>query len=338
MAKRNDGGLVALKQELKEGKVRSLYLFYGEENYLKDDYTGRVKKLVPDGGFPDFNYFKFEGTDTELSDYDDAWEGFPMMSDRKLIIIKDSSIFKKANEEVKAFWQEKFKRVADDNVVVFNETEVDKRGVLYKAIAKNGMAVEFNYQSEADLVTWVNRKALKAKIKMSKDTAQYFVGVVDKGLTNLENEFNKLLNFCDGEILKSDIDRVVSKSMEIKVFDLTDAIMERNADKAMQVLYNFRQSSERGFGLMYLLEGSAEKLLKAKLLKGKSNAELAAELGVPPFVAGKYIKSASGFSEKALVRMITRIPEIDYDIKMGKIPDERTALEQYIMECIYYNK
>ena len=89
--------------------------------------------------------------------------------------------------------------------------------MLYKAVQKVGLALEFAYQSESDLVTWVNRQALNAKVKMSKDCAAYLVGVVDPGLDNLTNEFNKLLDYCDGEITKSDIDRVVSKSMGIKI-------------------------------------------------------------------------------------------------------------------------
>ena len=216
MAKKSSGtSITELKNELSQGKLRPIYLFYGEEGYIKRTYEKKITDMVPDGGFPEFNHLKFEGTDTALSDYDDAWESFPMMTDKKLIIIRDSKIFKKANEETKEFWLEKFKRVSQENVVIFNESEIDKRGVLYKALQKTGMAVEFNYQSESDLVTWVNRQALNAKVKMSKDTAAYLVACVDPGLSNLTNEFNKLLSFCDGEITKSDVDRVVSKAMSI---------------------------------------------------------------------------------------------------------------------------
>jgi DNA polymerase-3 subunit delta len=294
-----------------------------------------ITEMVPDAGFPEFNHFKFEGPDIELSDYDDAWESFPMMSDKKLIIIRDSRIFKRATEEEKLFWQEKFSRISDDTVVIFNETEVDKRSVLFKAIQKAGLAVEFAYQSESDLITWVNRRALKAKIKMSKDCAAYLVGSIDPGLNNLSNEFDKLLSFCEGQITKSDIDRVVSKSMNIQIFDLTDAIMYHNGAAAMKVVNELRTSSESAFGILYLLEGSAEKILKTKLCGTKNRFEVSKIVGVAPFVAEKYIKSADGFSTENLIRMITRVPEIDLEIKSGRC-EQWAALEQYIAECIYY--
>ena len=90
--------LLKLKRDLKGGKTENLYLFYGEESYLKELYTERIKKLVPDNGFPEFNYMKFEGPDTELSELDSAWESFPMMAEKKLILIKDSGIFNRPNE------------------------------------------------------------------------------------------------------------------------------------------------------------------------------------------------------------------------------------------------
>lgn len=335
MAKKSSGPSVTdLKNELAQGKLRNIYLLYGEEGYIKRTYEKKIAELVPDNGFEEFNHLKFEGTDTSLNDYDDAWESFPMMTDKKLIIIRDSKIFKKANEETKQFWLEKFSRVSEENVVVFNESEVDKRGVLYKAVQKAGLALEFTYQSESDLITWVNRQALNSKVKMSKDCAAYLVGVVDPGLDNLTNEFNKLLNYCDGEITRSDIDRVVSKAMGIKIFDLTDAIMKRDAALAMRVVNELRTSSESAFGILYLLESSAEKILKTKLTGSRNKYEVASAVGVAPFVADKYIASAAGFETDKLIRMITRVPEIDFEIKSGKA-EQWAALEQYIAECVH---
>ena len=143
MAEKKNGNLLKLKKQLKEGILAPLYVFYGEEDYLREMYVNRVKDCVPDGGFPDFNHIKIEGRDVAFSEYDDAWESFPMMTEKKLIHIKDSGIFQlksgkdeASTEEKKEFWTEKFKRISDDTVVIFDETSVDKRSALYKAAAK----------------------------------------------------------------------------------------------------------------------------------------------------------------------------------------------------------
>lgn len=341
MAKKNEA-LMELKRQIKEDRLKPLYLFYGEEEYLKEFYTLRIEEKLPDGGFPEFNRIKLEGSDIPFSEYDDAWESFPMMTDRKLILIKDSGIFKlkkgredlHSTDEQKEFWTEKLNHIADDTVVIFSERSVDKRSALYKSVSKLGYVVEFDYLSEADLVTWVLKQCLDSKIKMSKDTAQYLVMRCDLGLNNLNNELQKLLTFCEGEIYKSDIDRVVAKSLQVITFELSDAIMAGNAEKALSVLRDLKTVKENAFTILYLLFSNFDKLLHAKLMAGASQSEIASQIGVAPFIARKYVESSKGFSEDALKRMVTRIPEIDLAVKEGRI-DEWTALEQYVTECIY---
>lgn len=339
MAK-NDA-LLKLKKQLREGKLSPLYVFCGEEDFLRDMYVKKVEEAVPDGGFEEFNHIRLVGGDVPFSEYDDAWESFPMMTDRKFIHIKDSGIFSSKRgtggpsaEEKKEFWTEKFKRVSDDNVVVFDETSVDKRSVLYKAAAKAGTVVEFSYQSDADLVTWVIKRCLDAKKKISKENAYYLITLCDPGLNNINNELNKLLDFCDTEIYRSDIDRVVSKSMQVVVFELTDSIMSGNTRKAMMTLESLKTVKENAFTLLYLLFAAFEKMLQVKTMRGASQSEIASALGVAPFIARKYMNGAEGFSEEALVWMVRRVARIDLNIKEGRI-EEWSALWQYVTECIY---
>lgn len=341
MAKKNDA-LLDLKRQLKEKNLKPLYLFYGEEAYLKELYTARITEQIPDGGFEEFNHIKLEGSQIPLSDYDDAWESFPMMTDRKLILIKDSGIFKlrkgkedlHSTDDLKEFWTEKFNRISDDTVVVFDETAVDKRSALFKAVSKAGVVVEFDYLSEADLVTWVIKQCLDAKKKIEKDTAQYLVMRCDPGINNLNNELQKLLTYCDEQIYKSDIDRVVAKSLQVITFELSDAIMEGNTEQALTVLSDLKTVKENAFTILYLLFSNFDKLLHVKLMAGAPQSEVAAQIGAAPFIARKYMESAQGFSEDALIKMVTRVSEIDLAIKEGRT-DEWTALEQYVTECIY---
>lgn len=270
-----------------------------------------------------------------------------MMTDRKLIIIKNSAIMKSGRaassddeekhsaEENKKFWLEKLSRIADDAVVIFNEQSVDKRSVIYKEIAKKGTVVEFDYMTDAELVSWVIKQCLDKKRKISKSTAELLVSRVDPGLHNLINELNKLFDFCGDEIYASDVTRVVAKSMKVITFDLTNAVMEGNAKKAASVLNDIKaNSNDSSFALLYLMFSSFEKILHAKLLEGHSVSGIASELGAAPFIARKYMDCAKRFNTDALVNMVNRVAEIDLEIKEGKT-DEWTALYEYIMECLY---
>ncbi|MCD8390888.1 MAG: DNA polymerase III subunit delta [Firmicutes bacterium] len=336
-----DNSLTELKKQIKENSLKPIYLFYGEEEYLKELYIKQITELIPDGGMPEFNHLFFNGM-RPFSEYDDAWESFPMMAERRLIVIKDSEIVKQSRgagvstEDKKAFWGEKLKRVADDTVVIFDESSADRRSSLFKAIAKCGLAVEFDYLKDAELVTYAMRQCSNRGKKIKKDAAQYLVSRVDPGLGNLNNELEKLFDFCGDEIYASDIERVVSKSLNVITFDLTNAIMSNNAKKAVSVLNDIKSNTKNSsFSILYLLLASFEKILHAKLLAGRPQAEIAAELSASPYIARKYIESARHFSVENLTNMVTRIAEIDLEIKEGKI-DDWTALYTYVTECLYY--
>ncbi len=344
MAGKKNENLLKLKKQLKDGVLSSLYVLYGEEEFLREMYVGHIIEKIPDGGFPEFNHITIKGADIAFSEYDNALESFPMMTDKKLIHIKNSGIFMSkrssaggpSSEEKKEFWSEKFKRIAEDTVVVFDELSVDKRSALYKAAAKAGTVVEFSYQSEADLVTWIIGRCLKAKKKISKENAYYLVTLCDPGLSNINNELGKLLDFCEEEIYKTDIDRIVSKSIQVIVFELTDAIMAGDTGRAINTMTDLKTVHESAFNLIYLMLASFDKMLFAKLMQGSPQNEIARELGVSPYIVRKYIDGAKGFSEEALTWMVRRVAELDLAIKEGRV-DEWTALEQYVMECIHMN-
>jgi len=327
-------GFTELKKQIKENKLSGLYLLYGQEVYIKENYIKKMTDSIDDCGFPDFNRIVIDGKSMTLSEVDDAIESFPMMSEKKLIIIKDSGIFQKATEEQKEYWVKRLENLPDYVVLIFDEEGTDKRGILYKRAAKTGLAAEFNYMSVSDLVTWVSREVMNAKLKISKDVAEYFVSVCDEGMSNLKNELDKLLNYCDEQITKTDVDKIVSKAVGIRVFELTDCIMAKDADGALKILFELKTVKESAFKLLYLLSSSFDKMLKCSLLLsgGDNYNDIAAKIGTAPFIAKKYANSARGFGENYLVDRIIEVADIDLAIKSGEI-DEWSALEKYVINA-----
>ena len=103
--KKKNPDLPELKKQIQNDTLKPVYLFYGPETYLKETYIKSIREKIPDNGFEEFNHITLKGTDVPLSDYDDAWESFPMMADRKFVYICGSGIFKSATEEKKEFWK-----------------------------------------------------------------------------------------------------------------------------------------------------------------------------------------------------------------------------------------
>lgn len=333
MAKEDN--FLKLKQQLKTGELGNLYLFFGEELYVKELYLSRMEALIPDDGFADFNRIFLDSGDISPDTADDALNAFPMMSDKKLIVIKDSGIFKSANQEIKDFWQKRLADIPDHVLLIFDEREVDKRSVTYKAAAKHGLAVEFSYMKDYEVAAWVVREVQKAGKKIAKDCAEYLVAMCDAGISNVKNELDKLLNYSDGEIYKSDIDKVVSKPLSIVVFEITDALIVGDSDKAMSIILRMKAAKESAFNVLYLLSSAFDKMLFCKLMldEGMSYDMIGSRLKLAPFIIRKYIDGAKRFSEEFLTGRIMKTAECDLAIKQGEA-DEWTVLLQYVFECI----
>ncbi len=325
--------LSELKTHLKEKNPQKLYLMYGEEAYGKKLYINRLCELVDDSGFSDFNKIVLDAKDASFTEIDDSIESFPMMTDKKLVIIRDSGIFKKSNEEQREYWTKRINDIPEYVVLIFDEHEVDKRSALYKKAAKLGVDVEFEYMNETELVTWVEREVLKERKKIAKDVAQYFVSICDEGMANIKNELDKLINYCDDVITKTDVEKIVSKAVGVKVFELTDCMMSKNANGALSILKDLKTAKEPAFKILYLLSSTFEKMLRCSLMlsEGQSYAEIASKIGVAPFIAQKYANSARGFGENYLADRVIEVAQIDLAIKNGETGDW-DALEKYVLD------
>ena len=330
-----DNGFIELKKQIRDNDMKNLYLFFGDEIYIKDVYIKKIKELIPDGGFADFNHIILDEKDITFDAVEDAFESFPMFSEKKLIILKNSGIFSKPKEDVKEFWAQKLKNIPDYVTIIFDESAIDKRSSLYKQVDKSGMCVEFEYLSETDMVTWLEREARNHKKILSKSNAQYMANICDSGLSYVKNELDKLINYSDTEITLTDIEKIVAKSLTIKVFELTDAIMAKDADTAIAIANDLKTVKESAFKILYLMSSTFDKMLHSKLMlkEGRTYNEIAEKTGLRPFLVKKYLDGAKKFSEDFLTDRIIKIAEIDLNIKEGLIP-EWTALEQYIIESV----
>ena len=257
----NDTGFIELKKQIRDNKLGNLYLFFGDEIYIKDSYIKKLKDIITDGGFPDFNHIIIDDKNISFADIDDALESFPMMTEQKLVIIKNSDIFYKAKEDTKEFWTNRLKNIPEYVTLIFDENELDKRSSLYKTLTKSGLDVEFEYLSEADMVSWIEREVRNSKKTISRNNAQYMASICDSGLSYVKHELEKLINFCDTEITLSDIDRIVAKSLDVRVFELTDSIMTGNANQAISLMNDFKTVKESAFKILYLLSGTFDKML-----------------------------------------------------------------------------
>ena len=140
----------SLNEDLKTGQFKQIYLLYGEEAYLKKLYKNRfVKAMVPEGDTMNYRYF--EGKNTNPKEIIDLAETLPFFAERRLIVLENTGFLKNATPELAEY----LKNMPETTYMIFVESELDKRGKLYKAIKEKGHIVELKRQDEKTLARWV---------------------------------------------------------------------------------------------------------------------------------------------------------------------------------------
>ena len=127
--------LAILKQDLAGNNPARLYLFYGEESYLKSHYLGMLEKQCA-GVFPDFDLVRLDGDTVTVDDLRDAIESLPMGGERKLVEVVDYNIYgsgplKEALPDILAQLPEYLCLVFVFEAV---EYKPDKRTSMYKTV------------------------------------------------------------------------------------------------------------------------------------------------------------------------------------------------------------
>lgn len=335
MAKSKDTGLVSVREHIRNKDFAPVYLFFGEEDFLKEYYFKTIRDTICEGPMADFNCISFEGGECDLKEISMALDTPPMMADKKVIAFKHSGIFKKASEEEKKFWLDALENIDSETCVLFYEDEADKRSVLYKAASKCGICAECNYLEGTELKNWIARGVSEAGMKISSKAADYLIANCDKGMNTIKRELEKLFSYCEGQIYESDIDKIVTRLPQSRVFDMINAIMNKDSKSAFEKLYEMKVLNESPNMIVINMENKFMQLLKTKILleSAQPPSKIAAEIKVPPFFVNDYIKMSEKFTKKFLVDSCRRCSEMVYEMNSG-LADKWTEIEKFTANCL----
>lgn len=326
-----------LKDDIKNNKIRKLYLFHGHEEYLKRHYTESIEKSLLSDDLKALNRIVLEGK-TEISSIVDNCETMPVFSERKVVIVRNSGLFK---PQKKTAGEEKKGKPKKDDLVefltdvpahvclIFYEGDVDKRIKAVDVIKKQGLVVEFAYQKPDELVKWVVKRFKAYGKEIDLLTATQLVENCEQGMTEILNEIEKLTAYIGDKhkVTTHEIEKVCTKSIKSRVFDLTDAIAEKNTQKALMLLNDMVILKEPIPKIMFMIARQFRQILQVKLLHegGASTGEIASKLGMMPFIAGKVLKQAGSFTVENLKKAIETSLEMDIAVKTGKLEDRMAA-------------
>lgn len=309
-----------INEDIKSGQFKQIYLLYGEEAYLRKQYRDRLKKALTEDGDA-MNYSYFEGKDISVGAVIDLAETLPFFADRRVIVIENSNLFKAGGEKMAEYLSEP----AGAAYFVFVEMEIDKRSKLFKTVSENGTVVEFPVQNEVTLKKWILGMIKKEGKQITEPALNFFLEKTGTDMENIRKEMEKLICYCmDKEsISKQDIEDICIHRVSSHVFDMVNAIADKQQKKALDLYYDLLALKEPAMRILFLIARQFNMLLQVKELKGKGydNKTIGGKVGLPPFIAGKYVAQAAKFRSGDLRKALEACVEAEEAVKTGRMND-----------------
>lgn len=320
----------SLNEDLKTGQFKQIYLLYGEEGYLKRQYRDRfIKAMLPEGDT--MNYAHYEGKNINVREVIDLAETLPFFAQRRLIVFEDTGFFKSAGAELADY----IKDMPETTYFVFVENEVDKRSKLYKAVKAKGHIVELTTQDEGTLKRWIQGIVRREKKQISDSVILYFLNKVGTDMENIQRELEKV--FCYAldrqEITREDIDAVCVTQITNHIFDMVNAVADKNQRRALDLYYDLLALKEPPMRILFLMIRQYRILFQVKGLSGQGygKKEIASKAGLHPFAAGKYMDQAKKFRMSELRAVMEDGADIEQRVKTGLLTDN-LAVELFIVK------
>ena len=231
--KKSGAALEKLRADIKSGSPENVYIFYGEETYLRDRYLEELKALLVPEGFEEFNYHRLSGKGLTVQDLTEVVEAMPMMAQHTLTVVTDMDLFR-LDEGQRGLLINLLRDFPEYGTLVFvyDVLPYKRDGKMKKlcaAIGDHAQEVEVCQQERDQLLRWMKRRFAAEGHDIDTATADHLLFTCGTLMTDLVPEIGKIAAYAKGErITVADINAVADPILGAQVFDMTNSITAGN--------------------------------------------------------------------------------------------------------------
>ena len=343
VAKKKAAGNAAydkLKADLAAETLGTVYVFHGEESYLREYYLMEMKKQLVPAGFEEFNFHRLEGKGLTIQTLTETAEAMPMMAQRTMVQINDWDIYRLNEEQRNGLIAllEDFPEYCC-LVLVYDQMEYKPNKTykkLYAAMDKHAQTVKFEEQSQNEILKWISRRFKAAGHTIDAPTAEHLIFTCGSLMNGLIPEIGKIASYAKSErITKADIDAVAAPVLEAQVFEMTGAVSKGDFDKAANVLGSLLKLQEEPFMILALIGKELRKLHTARVAldTGKDKFWLMERWNMrSDYPAKLLLENAKKVSRTWCENAVRRCFETDLRIKSVSGVDGANELKLLLME------
>lgn len=313
-----------LTDEIRAGIFKPVYLLMGDEPYYPELVCQEIiDHCIEEDWAKDFNESICYGADVRAETIVTMAREFPMMTDRRLIVIKEAQLCKDL-EKLSVYLEDPLDSTV--LVILMHQALADKRRALYKNAGKVGVVLESPLVRDYELPAWIQNYYRSKGLSIDPQAAVLLAESTGASLSTIAVETDKLMkNLPEGadSVTVSDIEKNVGISRQFSVFELTKELSYRNSSKALKIAAHLGASAKFAMPMaVSALYTHFSRILKysALLSSGKPvtpDAKAAALPGVSPFFYKEYDLAVRNYPLQSLMSIMSMLCEYDYLGKGG---------------------
>ena len=322
---------IELERSLREG-LRPLYLLLGCEIYLR-----RVAvQAITDAALSrtllrEFNECSFSLLSDAVQSAIAAAEQLPMMSDTRVVRIRDFAKLRETDEDVLIHY---LNNPSPSTVMIFTADELDKRKKSSKVLLDVCTVVEFSSLKDAEAKAWAKTRLKELKISADDQVLSEIIRLVGTDVQTLFNELDKLASAAagTGRITPALVDELIGRTRELSNFELGDHLLAGNRKRALETLHRLLEDGAEPVMLVGLIAGNYHRLALGKsLLARGGREEVFRNISLPPFKRDSYISTLQRSTAAKIARGVQLTAAADLAIKTSQATP-RLQLELLVCE------
>jgi DNA polymerase-3 subunit delta len=321
-----------LDRSLREG-LRPLYLLLGCEVYLRRVAAQTITEAALSRTLlREFNESAFSLLSDPVQSAIAAAEQLPMMSDARVVRIRDFARLREADEDTLIRY---LNNPSPSTVMIFIADELDKRKKSSKVLLDTCTVVEFGPLKDAEAKAWAKTRLKELKVTADDQVLSELIRLVGTDVQTLFNELEKLASAAasSGDRITLDlVDELIGRSRELSNFELGDHLLAGNRKKALETLHRLLEDGAEPVMLVGLIAGNYHRLALGKhLLTRGGREEVFRNISLPPFKRDSYITTLQRSTAAKIARGIQLTAAADLAIKTSQATP-RLQLELLVCE------
>jgi DNA polymerase-3 subunit delta len=319
--------------DLKKKAFKPVYWLEGEEEYFIDQVIYFAEHKILTETEAGFNLSIFYGRDTSWPDLINACRKYPMFADLQVVILKEAQAMRDI-EKLEAYIEKPLGSTL--LFVAYKNKKVDGRTRLAKLLKDKAVVYTAKKLYERDLPEWAGELVKNKGFTITSKALFLLIDHIGNDLSRLNNEIDKLvLNLSDRKnITEDEIEKYVGISKEFNVFELQQAIANKDLYKAVRIIQYF-EANPKAAPLQLVFPSLYNFFSKVQMiysLPSRDEKTVATAIGVHAFFVKDYLQTATRFSNEEVEKLILLLHQ--YNLKGLGINDPGNSDAMLMKEMV----